>query len=105
VLRKRFFGEAGSKTLSLGRGTQSVSAGRETSMKVKLRIRKDGLLLYEGAHEIADADSFGKACAEAWWKVRQQRMQKEPSIGALMEHLDEVTLDQLNGAHITLEIV
>ena len=35
-------------------------------MKVKLQISKNGTSLYSGAYEIADAESFGKACADAW---------------------------------------
>jgi hypothetical protein len=72
-------------------------------MKVKLRIKKDGTLLYAATHDVADADSFGRACADAWSKLRQQQLDQETSIGALMEHLDGNVLDQLNGAHISLE--
>jgi hypothetical protein len=72
-------------------------------MKVKLQIRKDGGSLYVGQHEITDANSFGKACADAWLKLRQDQFAKESSIGALMEHLDGNVLDQLNGAQISLE--
>jgi hypothetical protein len=72
-------------------------------MKVKLRITKDGAALYEGTYNVADADSFGKACADLWWKLRQQQLAKETSIGAVMERLDNNVLDWLNGAHISLE--
>jgi hypothetical protein len=77
-------------------------------MKVKLRITKHGTSLYAGAYDVADADTFGKACADAWSKLRQEQLSKESSIGALMEHLeghllDHNGLDQLNGAHISLE--
>jgi hypothetical protein len=77
----------------------------ETSMKVKLNIRKDGTPLYAAIYDIADAESFGKACADVWWKLRQQQLDKEPSIGALLEHLDENVLSRLNGAQISLEPV
>jgi len=72
-------------------------------MKVQLRIKKDGTLLYAGTHDVVDADSFGKACADAWSKLRQEQLDQETSIGALMEHLDGNELDQLNGAHISLD--
>jgi hypothetical protein len=72
-------------------------------MKVKLRIMKDDISLYAGAYDIVDADSFGKACADAWWKLREERLTKESSIGALVEHLDSNVLDLLNGAHIRLD--
>lgn len=72
-------------------------------MKVHLQIRRDGRLLYSGTHDVVDAESFGRACAEAWWKLRQQQLDKQTSIGALMEHLDGDVLDQLNGALITVE--
>jgi len=72
-------------------------------MKVKFRVTKDGTSLYAGDHDVVDADSFGKACAEVWRKLRQQQMAKETSIGALIEHLDSGVLDQLSGARISLE--
>jgi hypothetical protein len=72
-------------------------------VKVNLRIRRNGRLLYSGTHDVVDADSFGKACAQAWWKLRQQQLDKQTSIGALMEHLDGDVLDQLSGALITVD--
>jgi hypothetical protein len=72
-------------------------------MKVKLRIIKSGASMYEGIYHISDAESFGKACADAWGRLKQQQVDKETSIGALMEHLERDVLDQLSGAHITLE--
>ena len=70
--------------------------------KVTLRITKDGAALHTGRYEIVDADSFGKACADAWGTLRQAQLDRETSIGALMEHLDNNVLDQLNGAQINL---
>jgi len=72
-------------------------------MKVRLRITSGGTFLYTGAYDVVDADSFGQACADAWSKLRAMQMNKETSIGALMENLDDMVLDQLNGAHIQLE--
>ncbi len=72
-------------------------------MKVKLRIAKKETLLYAGIYDVADADSFGRACADAWSKLRQRQLEQETSIGALMEHLDTGVLDQLSGAHISLD--
>jgi len=72
-------------------------------MRVKLEISKNGTALYSQAHDITDADSFGKACAQAWWKLRQAQLDRESSIGALMEHLDNNVLDELNGSYITME--
>jgi hypothetical protein len=72
-------------------------------MKVQLRISKNGTAIYAGAYDVADAESFGKACADAWWKLKQRQMQRESSIGALMEHLDSGVLDQLVGARISLD--
>ena len=74
-------------------------------MKVELQITKNGTSIYAGAYDVADAESFGKACADAWSKLRQEQLGKESSIGALFEHIDENVLDQLNGAHISLEKV
>jgi len=57
-------------------------------MRVRLQIKKAGAALYEGAYDIADADSFGSACADAWGRLREQRLRKATSIGALYEALD-----------------
>lgn len=35
-------------------------------MKVKLEIEKRGAFLFQGTYDVADAESFGKACADAW---------------------------------------
>jgi hypothetical protein len=71
-------------------------------MKVQLRITKNGALLYAGSCDGADADSFGKACADAWSKLKQEQLDAESSIGALIEHLDDNVIDRLNGAQIAL---
>lgn len=71
-------------------------------MKVKLRIAKDASVLYEGQFDICDADSFGSACENAWLELREQRLSKATSIGALFEALDDELLGDLVGATISL---
>ncbi|HET7679772.1 MAG TPA: hypothetical protein VFK79_06510 [Xanthobacteraceae bacterium] len=71
-------------------------------MKAKLLITKDGQALYEGVHDIFDAESFGRACADAWTKLREEKIANASSIGALIESLDERLLDELRGAQISL---
>jgi hypothetical protein len=72
-------------------------------MKVKLRIGKKGAPLYEGVHEITDADDFGRAFADVWAQLQDRRLQKTTSIGALMEILNEDVVEELNGAQIAFE--
>jgi hypothetical protein len=48
-------------------------------MKVELRITKKGTSIYASTHDIADPESFGNACADAWSKLRQERLSKETS--------------------------
>ncbi len=74
-------------------------------MKIKLTIGKRGTALYEGVHEITDAESFGRALADVWMQAQDRRLQKTTSIGALMEVLNDDMLDELNGAQIGLEKV
>ena len=74
-------------------------------MKVHLRITKHGSPMYTGNYDITDAESFGQACADAWFKLKQLQMEQESSIGALMEHLDNSVLDQLHGAQIIIHKV
>ena len=71
-------------------------------MKVKLQIRKNGNALYEGVHDISDANSFGRACAYAWTQLRERRMAEASSVGALFEALDDDLLNELYGAEIGL---
>lgn len=74
-------------------------------MKVKLRIRKKGTLLYEGVHEIIDQDSFAAAFGKVWHGVRQKRLEATTSIGELMDIMNDEVLDQLQGAEISIEKV
>lgn len=74
-------------------------------MKIQLKITKDGAPLYAGVHEVEDADDFGRACAQAWSTLRQRQLDSETSIGALMDHLSQTVLDQLDGAQITVSKV
>jgi hypothetical protein len=72
-------------------------------MKIKLSLRKKRATLYEGLHDITDAESFGRAFADVWAKTQERRLQKTTSIGALMEILNEDVLEELNGAHLGFE--
>jgi hypothetical protein len=72
-------------------------------MKVKLQIVKQDKVLFAGTYDIVDAESFGRACTDVWTQLRQQQFDKETSIGALMEHLENNVLDRLSGAQITVE--
>jgi hypothetical protein len=71
-------------------------------MKVRLTIEKDRKTLYEHTDDVWDAESFGKACANAWMQLREQRMAHATSIGALFEELDDQLLNELSGASISL---
>lgn len=72
-------------------------------MKVKLVIRKKRSILYEGIHEITDAESFGAAFAAVWARIEDRRLQKSTSIGELMEMMSESLLGDLNEAEILIE--
>jgi len=72
-------------------------------MKVKLRIKSDDRLLYEGTYDIRDAESFGTACADAWEKLRMERLEKATSIGALYDVLNDNVLELLMGAKLSVD--
>jgi hypothetical protein len=74
-------------------------------MKAQLQITKNGTVIYSGTYDIDDANDFGKACASLWSALREQQLNSETSIGALMEHLDRSVLDQLAGAQISVTVV
>jgi hypothetical protein len=72
-------------------------------MKVRLDVTKEGRPLYAGTYDIVDADSFGKACADAWSKLMQEQLRHNSNIGALMEHLESGVLDQFDGVCLHIE--
>jgi hypothetical protein len=71
-------------------------------MQVKLRIRKNGMSLYEGIYDVFDAESFGIACADVWNQLRDRKLKTATSIGALFDQLNGQLLDELYGAEISL---
>ncbi len=71
-------------------------------MGVRSKISKDDGLLNEGTYDIFDGESFGTACTHAWNQLRDQRLAKTTSIGALFDALNEQLLDELYGATINL---
>ena len=67
-------------------------------MKAQLQITKNGTVIHSGVYDMDDADGFGKAFSIVWSALRALQLDKETSIGALMEHLDRGVLDLLTGA-------
>ena len=74
-------------------------------MKLRLAVTMDGMSRYAGTYDVADAESFGKACADACSKLIEERLRQDSSIGALMERLENGFPDQLDGTHISVERV
>lgn len=71
-------------------------------MKMTLRVIKDGTCQFEGVYEVADADSFGKACADVWMQVERRGLDRATSVGAFMDIAGESVADRLAGAAIEL---
>jgi hypothetical protein len=71
-------------------------------MKAQLRITKNGAELYSGVHNIKDSQSFGSACADAWQQLQRAQVDRETSIGAVLEHVNDSVVDQLDGALISV---
>lgn len=71
-------------------------------MKVRLELTKAGQRLHDGSYEIDDIESFGAAWQDVWAKVRENCMARATSIGALMDTMHEIVIDDLNGATIKL---
>jgi len=69
----------------------------------RMTFSRNGRPLYTGVWDLSDAEHFGRACAAAWEKIKSDQMAKETSIGAVMEHLHDDVIDQLNGIQINLE--
>jgi hypothetical protein len=71
-------------------------------MKATLRVTKSDSLLYEGIHDIANAESFGSACSNAWNSVVSRKFSNASSIGALQESLGENMLRELDNIKTSL---
>jgi hypothetical protein len=71
-------------------------------MKVRLKVQKGDVVLHEQNYDVSDAESFGKACAHVWTALREQRLEHASRIGALLEHLNDQLLDELDGACLSL---
>jgi hypothetical protein len=74
---------------------RSLHAGQVESSK-----KNDNL--GTGTYDVSDAESFGKACADLWTRLREDRLAKATSIGALYDQLNERLLDELHGAEISI---
>ncbi len=72
-------------------------------MRIRLRIKKRGTLLYEGVHEVIDQDSFGAAFADVWRTMREKQLQKTTSVGELMDILNDEMFEQLQGAEVSIQ--
>lgn len=66
-------------------------------MKIDLQITKDGDALLANTYDVTDADSFANACADLWWKLKQQAARTLPGAD-----LDRGVLDHLAGAQLHL---
>jgi hypothetical protein len=74
-------------------------------MRVTLTIRKDDAILYEADRDIVDAKSFGEAFAGVWAEMREKRLDRSTSIGALMDEMSENELNELDGAEFLIRKV
>jgi hypothetical protein len=72
-------------------------------MKVTLRIASDDHILHQGTYDISDAETFGRACADAWETLRAERLEKATSIGALFDILNDNVLELLLGTKISID--
>jgi hypothetical protein len=64
------------------------------------QVEKDNAILFDQVYEIGDAEAFGRACSHAWAQMREQRLARATSIGALFEELDNQVLGDLDGANL-----
>jgi hypothetical protein len=80
----------------------TIRKGGGPPMKVKLKIHKGTTILQQSTYDISDAESFGKACADLWIRLRDDKLTHATSIGALYDQLNEQLLDELFGAQISI---
>lgn len=71
-------------------------------MKVRFQVRKDGSTLLENIYDVADAESFAKACADIWQRLEVKEFATATSVGALMDRLEQNALELFDGAVIAV---
>lgn len=59
-------------------------------MLTELRVTRKGAQIYQGKHEIADAQSFARACSAAWNEIDAARIKSATSVGALFDDLENI---------------
>jgi hypothetical protein len=69
-------------------------------MKMKLQLNKAGRSVIETAHDVADAESFGRACTALWMLLEQRSLGKATSVGDFMERAGENVARELDGAEL-----
>lgn len=62
-------------------------------MKTRLRISKKAIPIYDGLHNIVDAESFGDACKAAWAAIAKKEFAGVTSIVSCRLESDGVDLD------------
>lgn len=66
-------------------------------MKIRMQVTRDDALLHEAIYEIDDAESFSRACTQAWNALTARDLRTATSIGALYDAIEteEQLLDGL----------
>ena len=72
-------------------------------MKLRLLATKNNVPLHEGVYHVADAKSFGGACADVWIKLAERNLAAATSIGVVYEALADNQLPDLRGVQIRFE--
>ena len=69
-------------------------------MRTTMQISKEGKMVDAGIYEIADAESFAKACREEWSALKARDMNTATSIGDLYDRMENTT-ERLHGMIIS----
>ncbi len=67
-------------------------------MKMKLELIKAGTVMVGGDFEIADAESFGRACGEMWMRLEKRCLDKTTSVGEFMDRAGDSVARELGEA-------
>jgi hypothetical protein len=74
-------------------------------MRISLQLKKDGRVVYQGSHDISDAESFGRAMAQVWTSINEARLARTTNVGQLMDLTSEEAadvVDEIGGAVLVL---
>lgn len=69
-------------------------------MKMRLELTKNGTSMVDEAFDVADAESFARACSEVWMHFEKRCLDSTANVGEFMDRAGESVARELDGAEL-----